>query len=60
LNFYRRMYRLDWMQPVDRSPADSSFDYYVALPDDAAKLDQLPVTKIYEDAVTHAIVAVKR
>jgi len=60
LNFYRRMYRLDWMQPVDRSPADASFDYYVALPDDAAKLDQLPVTKIYEDAVTHAIVAVKR
>jgi len=60
LNFYRRMYRLDWMQPVDRSPADSSFDYFVALPDDAAKLDPLPVRKIYEDTATHAIVAVKR
>ena len=60
LNFYRRMYRLDWMQPVDRSPADSSFDYYVALPEDAAKLDRLPVRKIYEDPATRAIVAVKR
>jgi hypothetical protein len=60
LNFYRRMYRMDWMQPVDRSPADSSFDYYVALPEDAATLDRLPASEIYEDPATHAIVAVKR
>jgi 4-amino-4-deoxy-L-arabinose transferase-like glycosyltransferase len=60
LNFYRRMYHWTWMQPVQRVPANSSFDYYVALPDAAEKLDQLPVRKIYEDAATHAVVAVKR
>jgi hypothetical protein len=60
LNFYRRMYRWGWMQPVDRSPADATFDYYAALPEDAAVLDKLPVTKIYKDTATGAIVAVRR
>jgi hypothetical protein len=60
LNFYRRMYRLDWMLPLDRLPIDDRCDYYVAFPFDAAKLEQFPVRIVYEDPITHAVVAVHR
>ena len=58
LNFYRRLYRLGWMQPVDRDRWDGYCDYYVALPAEARLLEKLSLTNIYEDPQTHAILAV--
>ena len=31
LNFYRRIYKLDWMAPLDRRGPDGDYDYYVLL-----------------------------
>jgi hypothetical protein len=58
LNFYRTRYRMDWMDPIDRGPIDAHYDYYVALPDDMALLAPYSLKKIYEDPVTHAVLAV--
>jgi hypothetical protein len=58
LNFYRLLYRLKWMQPVERNFSGGAGDYFVALPKDAGLLDKLAVTRIYDDPVTHGILAV--
>ena len=60
LNFYRRLYRLGWMQPVERSLPNGCCDYYVALPAEAGLLEKLSVTRIYEDPFTHGILAVPK
>ena len=60
LNFYRRMLRLNWMQPVDREAVDAKSDYFVALPEQASLIEKFGARKIYEDPVTHAVLAVRR
>jgi hypothetical protein len=57
LNFYRRMYRLNWMRPVERNFPDDHYDFYVLLPPDTALVEKLRLEKIYEDSFTHAVVA---
>jgi hypothetical protein len=58
LNYYRRLFRLDWMQPIDRKSLDGPCDYYIALPADAGPLEKLALTRIYQDLFTEAILAV--
>lgn len=49
LNFYRQLYKLDWMEPVARAEPKASSDYFVLLQRDAALLDKLRLTVIYKD-----------
>jgi hypothetical protein len=57
LNFYRRIYQLGWMQPIERDPPSAPCDYYLALPPETELLDKMGLTKIYEDDRTRAVLA---
>lgn len=50
INFYRRLYKLDWMQPVIRKTPDGSYDYYVLTDEDAHLIGKLGLTVLYLDA----------
>ncbi len=50
LNFYRQLYKLDWMEPVAHEEPKASCDYLVLLQRDAALLDQLRLTVLHKDA----------
>ncbi len=58
MNFYRRLYKLDWLEPLDRKGPDGRFDYYVLLEDDTPIVKKLGLSVVYTDAVSGAIVAV--
>lgn len=58
INFYRRMYGLDWMEPVTREMPSDTADYYVLLPPDAALAGTLHLSKLYEDHIAQAILGV--
>ena len=49
LNFYRRIYKLDWMAPVERKDPDSYHDYYVLLEGDAALLRKRALRVLYSN-----------
>ncbi|HSW49723.1 MAG TPA: hypothetical protein VLH09_06080, partial [Bryobacteraceae bacterium] len=49
VNFYRRMYGLDWMAPLDRRGADGEFDYYVLHQQDAVLLQKRSLRVLYRD-----------
>jgi hypothetical protein len=52
-NFYRSMYRADWLKRVTRDPREAGgFDYYVTYPQDEAALQKLRLRKIYQDPVS--------
>ncbi len=50
INFYRRLYKLDWMQPVTRETPDDSYDYYVLTEQDTPLIEKLGLTVIFVDA----------
>ena len=58
MNFYRRMYKLDWLAPVTRQGADGDFDYYVLLPGDAPLVKKLGLAVLYSDSLSGAALAV--
>lgn len=62
LNFYRRMYRADWLAEVNRDPTPKAggFDYYVLLPEDEPAMKELGLRVIYRDAVSRQEVALPR
>jgi len=50
INFYRRLYKLDWMQPVTRDTPDGSYDYYVLTEQDTPLIEKLGLTVLFVDA----------
>jgi len=54
LNFYRHMYRADWMAKVERDPPAEAggFDYYVLLPEDEKTTRKLGLRVIYLDPIS--------
>ena len=50
LNFYRRLYKLDWMQPMTRETPDRGYDYYVFIEQDTPLIEKLGLTALYVDA----------
>jgi hypothetical protein len=60
MNFYRELYDLHWMEPLDRKGPAGSFDYYVLLPTDAALVEKLNLSVIHKDEISQARLAVPR
>jgi hypothetical protein len=57
LNFYRTVYRLDWMEPVVRGPADAPGDYHVFWSSDAGVVEKLHLTVLYQDPLSGMVLA---
>jgi len=53
-NYYRKRYRLDWLEPVTEAPTDAGgFDFYILLlPDGRSTLDRVPLKILYRDPVS--------
>jgi hypothetical protein len=60
LSFYRHVWHLDWIAPLDGKGPDGEYDYYVLLPDDHPLLAKRKLVKIYSDAVSGAVLAARR
>lgn len=58
MNFYRRMYKLDWLEPLTRNGADGEFDYYVLLAEDAPLIAKRGLSVLYSDSLSGASLAV--
>lgn len=59
VNFYRRLYRLDWLKPVDRSGPDGDFDYYYLGYTDTGLVEKRGLRPLLTDAEAQVIFAVK-
>jgi hypothetical protein len=57
LNFYRRRYGLDWIEPVDRELKPGR-DYYIARPEDWDKMAAFAPRVLYEDPETHVRIGI--
>lgn len=57
LNFYRGMYRLEWMEPVVRGAPEDPGDYHVFTGPDAGVADRLGLRVLYRDPLTGAVLA---
>ena len=57
LNFYRRMYRLDWLEPVARGDAAAPADYRVLEAADRPLVEKLRLAVLYQDPVSGAVLA---
>lgn len=57
LEFYRRLYKLDWIAPFTREGPEGNYDYYVLLPSDAPLLKQEGLRVLYKDPLSGAILA---
>ena len=58
INFYRRLYKLDWMQPVTRETPDGHHDYYVLTEQDTPLIEKLGLTVLFVDAGSGTALAV--
>jgi hypothetical protein len=58
LNFYRQMYRLAWMEPVERKdPNDGNYDYYILSLEDSSLVATRGLTVLYTDPFAGAVLA---
>jgi len=57
MNFYRRVWRLDWLAPLDRKGADGDFDVYVLLSENSALVQKRNLRVLVTDPVSGAILA---
>jgi hypothetical protein len=58
MNFYRRRYRLDWMEPLDRRGADGEFDYYILHAADARLIKTRGLRVLYANRLSDVHLAV--
>jgi uncharacterized membrane protein len=58
MNFYRRIWKLNWLAPLDRKGADGDFDAYVLLGENSALVETRNLRVLFADRVSGAIVAV--
>ena len=59
MNFYRRMYRLGWLEPLTRDGPEGTYDYYVLLKEQAPLVRKLRLSVLYRDPVSGEILAVR-
>ncbi len=57
INFYRRMYRLDWMAPGTRAGPKGQYDYYVLLAGETDLVKEMGLAVLYTDPVSGAVLA---
>lgn len=60
LNFYRQRDGLAWMEPIRRQGLQGDSDYFVLLPRDGALIEKVRLTKLYQHALSGAVLAVRR
>jgi hypothetical protein len=58
MNFYRRMYNLDWMEPLDRKGPDGDFDYYMLTEQDVRLIKSKDLSVLYADEPSGITLAV--
>ncbi len=49
MDFYRRLYRMDWVAPITRAPLDCMYDYYVIREVDAPEIARFHPRVLYRD-----------
>jgi hypothetical protein len=57
INFYREMYRANWMEPVTRAGPDCYYDYYILASDDLPVARRYDLKQLYRDEVSGAVLA---
>jgi hypothetical protein len=57
INFYREMYKANWMEPVTRAGPDCYYDYYILAPSDLLVARRYDLEQIYRDEVSGAVLA---
>jgi hypothetical protein len=57
LNFYRSVYRMDWIAPVTLNGPACLYDYYVVLENELAGLGRGEPRVLYRDDVAHTVLA---
>jgi len=57
LNFYRRAWRLAWMQEVAREPVKAGADYYILIDSDREAVRSLGLRKIYQGPISGVVLA---
>lgn len=60
VNFYRELYRLDWLKPMERGEPLPGADYYIFLPQDVRFVDALRLTPLYRDDLEGSVLAAPR
>ena len=57
INFYRKMYRLDWMAPVTRDGPKGRYDFYVLLPPETSLIKEMGLSVLHRDPLSEAVLA---
>jgi len=57
INFYRKMYSANWMEPVTRAGPDCYYDYYILGRDDLLVARRYDLEELYRDTVSGAVLA---
>ncbi len=52
MNFYRRVYNLEWMTPLDRKGPNGDYDYYVLLDGEAPLIKKRGLRVLYDNRVS--------
>ncbi len=60
LNFYRKLWRLEWMAPISRQGADQDAAFYVLLSQDHALIARRRLEVLFRDPLSSAVLAVPR
>jgi len=58
MNFYRRLYGLDWMAPLTRDGPDGAYDYFIVQGEEAAMVKKRGWRRLYTDPISGAVLAV--
>ncbi len=57
MNFYRRLDRLDWLEPVDIRRGTAGLDYFVLVWPDTDLVEKLQLAPLYKDPVSGQVLA---
>jgi hypothetical protein len=60
LNFYRKLWRLEWMAPITRQGADQDADFYVLLGQDHALIARRKLAVLFRDSLANVVLAAPR
>ncbi len=58
VNFYRKLYKLDWMEPLDRKGPDRDAGYYILLEEDRALIRKRGLFVLYSDKLSGTALAI--
>jgi hypothetical protein len=57
LDFYRRLYGMDWVAPITRAPLNCLYDYYVLREVDAPEIARFHPRVLYRDDAAQTLIA---